>query len=243
MAERLRIALFISGAGTTAREILKACYSGVLENVDPACVIASKAGIQGIKRITDEGMMQKDVCIVDPKKYKGDQEGFGNVILNECRERGVQFVGLYGWLPMIPVNVIEEYPGMMVNQHPGPLDPGRPDFGGKGMFGIRVHCARLLFVRATQRDYWTEAVSQRVGVGFDEGEVLRRRRIDIKSTDDPHSLQLRLFKEEYIVQIDTLRDFASGSPGRHDLTVPLVRDGEEDILRKSKEVACQLYPS
>lgn len=57
----------------------------------------------------------------------------------------------------------------MINQHGGPLDPGRPDFGGRGMYGRRIHCARLYFVRATQRGFFTEATAQRVALQYDRG--------------------------------------------------------------------------
>ncbi len=35
--------------------------------------------------------------------------------------------------------------GRIINQHPEPLDPSRDDFGGKGMYGAWVSCARLIY--------------------------------------------------------------------------------------------------
>ncbi|MCH8244389.1 phosphoribosylglycinamide formyltransferase [Patescibacteria group bacterium] len=241
MRDQLRLALFISGGGSTAQAIIRASKSGRLA-VQPTCVIASTNRAKGIQLALQEGMAPEDILVLKPKEY-ATPEAFGEAILAVCRARDVDLIGQYGWMPKTPTNVITAFLGRMINQHPGPLDPGRSDFGGKGMFGKRVHAARLWFVRKTRRDFWTEATAQLVAEQFDKGALLKTQRLKILEDDDPESLQSRLLLTEHEVQIATLQDFATGQikvlpPREH----PLVFPNEESLLKEAKQVAHTLFP-
>lgn len=241
MRDRLRIALLISGGGTTAREIIRACKLGRLD-AEPACVISSRADEAGIQKTLQEGVPQKDVLVIARKDFE-TAEAFGEAILKACRERSADLIGQYGWMAKTPRNVIEAYPGMMINQHPGPLDPGRPDFGGKDMFGRRVHCARLYFVRQDGQDFWTEATAQRVAAEYDLGAVLKTKRVEILPEDDPISLQQRVLPAEHEVQIETLQNFAQGRVREIVREQPLVPPEKEPVLAEAKRIAITLFPN
>lgn len=164
-----RLATLISGGGTTMREIIKASQSGEIP-MDIACVISSSPTAGGIEKAKLLGVAEKDIIVVDPNDFRGsdkkvDLESFGLKILTELRSRGITVVTQNGWMPITPENVIDEYSDTIFNQHPGPI----PEFGGKGMYGRRVHAARLLFTRITNRDSWTQAVVQRVRKELDQG--------------------------------------------------------------------------
>lgn len=236
----LRIALLISGGGTTAREIIRACKSGRLD-AEPVCVIASQQDAGGIQKALQEGIPPKDVLVIARKDYE-TSEAFGEAILKACHERDVDLIGQYGWMPKTPANVIEAYSGMIINQHPGPLDPGRPDFGGKDMFGRRVHCARLYFVRKDGQDFWTEATAQRAAAEYDRGAVLKTKRVEILPDDDPISLQERVLPAEHEVQIETLRDFAQGTVKELVREHPLVPPEKELLLAEAKRIVIALFP-
>ncbi|OGF28268.1 hypothetical protein A2242_03430 [Candidatus Falkowbacteria bacterium RIFOXYA2_FULL_47_9] len=238
----MRIALLISGGGTTAGAIITACKNGQLPNIAPVLVIASKAGIGGIERVKAAGMLEKNIVVIEPKKFPTPHD-FGEAILKECEQRGVEFIGQYGWLALTPSNVIARYEGMMTNQHPGPLDIGRPDFGGSGMYGKRVHAARICFVKKTNRDFWSEATAQRVAVRFDEGAVLKTRRVPIVPGDTPETLAARLLPLEHEVHIATLQDFADNTVKEIKRDTPLVLPGEEDTLEECKRQAIAAYPN
>lgn len=239
--DKLRLAMLISGGGTTAREIIRAARDGRLPRMEPALLISSRRTSGGIAKALAEGMKAEDITIRRPKDYP-NPEAFGEAIIADCRERGVDLIGQYGWLPITPANVIEEYGGLMVNQHPGPLDPGRPDFGGMGMFGRRVHCARLYFVRVVGLGYFTEATAHRVYPDVDKGPVLRRRVVEIKDSDDVTSLQERVLPEEHLVQIETLDDFANDRVTELTRERPLVYPDEEEVLREAKRIASIRFP-
>src|SRR3989338_6762401 len=143
----LKLALFISGGGSTAEAVIVACRKRILK-MSPSLVVASKSGIGGIEKAHKLGMEKKDVMIVDPQRFATHQS-FGAKLISECRKREIDIIGQFGWLPLTPANLINEFEGRIINQHPGPLDPPRSDFGGKGMFGRRVHASVLLYRRKT----------------------------------------------------------------------------------------------
>jgi len=240
----MRIAMLISGGGTTMQAIIRACRNGILtDKVEPALVIASKSEAGGLQKALTEGVPKRDILVIAKRDYP-DELAFGGAILNACQERKIDFIGQYGWMVKTPPNVIKAFSGMMVNQHPGPLDPGRPDFGGQGMFGLRVHCARLLFVRLTRCAQTTEATAQRVAIDYDKGALLHLREVDINVLKDtPESIQQRLLPREHEVQIETLKMFGDGHGQEIQRAAPLIRSGEEKILEYVKQKAAKLYPN
>lgn len=238
----LRLALLISGGGTTMAAIIKACKDGQLPKVEPALVISSTSSAGGLEKAEKLGIPKKDILVINPKDFK-DAEEFGREIIKECEKRRVNFVGQYGWMALTPGNVIKKFSGHIVNQHPGPLDNGRPDFGGKGMYGMRVHKARLEFVRATKRDYWTEATAHRVTSEFDKGEVVKRRQMSISPNERTEHVKKRLLPVEHEVQIETLLDFSEGVVHPFKRKDPLVRPEEMKILEKCKAIARKAYPN
>lgn len=241
MAEKLRIAMLASGGGTTVLEIIKACKSGRLKRVLPIGVIASREEAGVITKAEAEGL----ATVVINRRDSGSPEEFGEKIMTMCRAWRVDFIGQYGWMALTPTNVIEAYRGMMVNQHPGPLDPGYPDFGGRGMFGRRVHAARLYFVRRMRQEYWTEATAQRVDPRYDRGAVVHRETVPIQPEDDPISLQQRVLPVEHQVQIETLELFAENRVPTLVREIRLIDTydvNEGEVLTDAKCAAALLFP-
>jgi phosphoribosylglycinamide formyltransferase-1 len=237
----MRIALLISGGGSTMEAIIKRIQDGTLQNVVPVLVIASNQNAGGIKKALNLGIKKEDILIINPKDFE-TREKFGEKIIEECKKRNVEFVGQYGWMVKTPENLINEYKNMIVNQHPGPLDTGRPDFGGIGMYGMRVHQARLCFVKKTQRDFWTEATAHRVTVNFDEGVILKRKQVPILENDTAETLKERVLPIEHEVQIELLKDFSEGKVKEFHREIPLILEDEEKILKDCKEMAIKMYP-
>ncbi len=237
----MRIALLISGGGTTMASIIKACLSGDLKDVEPSLVIASRENAGGIEKARNLGIKDEDILVIKPRDFV-TPEAFGEAIIKECEKRNIDFIGQYGWLAKTPENVCQKYEGMIVNQHPGPLDTGRPDFGGIGMYGMRVHQARLSFVQKTNRDFWTEATAHMVTARFDEGKIVKQKQVTIFPSDTAESLKARVLPIEHEVQIETLRDFTNGTVAEFIREEPLVHDDEIQILEECKKLAIEKYP-
>jgi phosphoribosylglycinamide formyltransferase-1 len=243
---QLRLASLVSGGGTTMRAILRECGNGDLQGaVKPVLVIASKPNIGAITKAREDGIDKQDIVLIERKNYP-TSELFGEMILAECRKRDVNFIGQYGWMPLTPANVTRHYAGRMVNQHPGPLDPGHPDFGGQGMYGSRVHAARLLFSRMTcpkDEPQWTEVVSHYVTPEFDKGSVIFQERVPLLPKDTVEDLQKRALEAEWRVQIQTIRAFYLGCVPAVERQTRLILPHEHFALEIAKRMAIMLYPN
>lgn len=240
-----RLGILISGGGTTMAEIIKACQSNEIPKTEVACVIASKDGIGGMEKARKLSIPNENIVVINPKDYKNgngeiDQDAFGKDLLKELKLRGVSIVTQNGWLPLTPENVINAYSDAIFNQHPGPV----PEFGGKGMFGRRVHAAVLLFNRETkQENPYTEVIGQRVHKKFDQGMVIKSAQIPIFDTDTVDDLQQRALPIEHRVQIEMIKDVVKGNVKEVKKVERLALFQHKDVLCRAKQAATHLYPS
>lgn len=238
----MNLALLLSGGGTTAARIISECRAGkTLEGMTPVLVISSDPEAGGIKKAKALGIAPEDVIVIERKDFD-TPEAFGEAIIAECSKREVDIIGQYGWMVKTPANVIAKYEGKMINQHPGPLDIGHQDFGGAGMYGMRVHSARLCFVNKTQHNYWSEATAQRVAAEFDTGVVIKSKRVPIHIDDTPEMLQERMLPVEHEVQVLALEDFLNNDVTEVTRSERLVGEHDLNILNECKQEAILKYP-
>lgn len=235
----MRTALLISGEGTTAEVVIRACQEGELGNIRPVVVISSRPEAPGLARAEALGVSTDIV-----QRQGRSPEAFGDELLTILRQYGVDLVSQNGWLPLTPANVIAEYDGKIINQHPGRL----PSFGGKGMFGARVTCATLAYFELTNdQDPWTASVVHHVTAAYDEGQLIRVCRLNITPQETPENLadrtrrvQAQLLPIEHDNVKQALMAFVEG-------TVPIAeRDNmsfQTDLLKEAKQRAIQLFPN
>ncbi len=236
------MAMLVSGSGTTMEAVIKACKDGRLQNVEPGLIISSNPDAGAISKAKALDINEKDILIIDPRKFK-TQDECGKMMLEEFKKREINFIAHYGFLRLTPENVVKEFEGRIINQHNGPLDTGKPDFGGPGMYGMRVHETRLEFVRRVNRDFWTEATTHYATLEFDKGKVVKRKQVPILPNDTAEILAARVLPIEHEVQIAALQDFANGTVEEFNREIPLVMLNEEKILQECKLNAIKLYPN
>jgi len=254
----IRTALFISGGGSTAEAVIKAHQSGELRGILPIVVISSRSDAPGIQKAESLGVQTR---IVQRKDFSSP-EAFGEQLLRTLKSYGVELVSQNGWLPLTPTSVAEEYRERIINQHPGPLDPGRGnDFGGKGMYGSRVTAARLGYSWIAGEDFWTEVTTHHVTEKYDDGDLIRVVQMNIPPLgrlvtiaelqnfpqpliDKTKEVQAKLLPLEHRNVIATLQMFAEqGSLPHFRRPEPLIPEGREQILFEAKRLAIELFPN
>lgn len=257
----MKLAILISGGGTTAQAIIHATKNGSLENlVTPAVVISSNPNATGLMKATQLGIPTE---IVERKNYKKDEE-FGKDLLQILQKYNVEFISQNGWLPLLPRNVIAEFPNHIINQHPGPLDPGYEDFGGKGMYGARVTCARLLYCLFIQNtDPWTESDIHYVTNEFDRGSLIRIVKMGLPKVErriTPEDCEYSIAVQEYVKHITeqiqakllpiehenvivSLKEFAKGRMPEKIRESRLVPEENLSVLHTAKKIAIHLFPN
>jgi phosphoribosylglycinamide formyltransferase-1 len=91
---------------------------------------------------------------------------------------------------MVPPEVVARYRRRMLNVHPALL----PAFGGKGMYGKRVHAA---VIAAGERE--SGASVHFVDEEYDRGPVVAQRRVPVLEGDTPESLAARVLEVEHVL--------------------------------------------
>ncbi len=127
------IAIFASGTGSNAREIIRYFHgSSHLVNgrrVEISLVVTNKP---------QAGVLEIAANANIPTMVLNKEEFFrGGHYLEELKKRDIRFIVLAGFLWKIPPELIRAYPEYILNLHPALL----PAFGGKGMYGRAVHGA------------------------------------------------------------------------------------------------------
>ena len=253
----LRLAIFLSGNGSTAESIINACSSGELKSIQPTLVISSRSDALGLTKSTIRGV--KNIFVVKPKDYSTPQL-FGIRLLSLLHQFNIDIISQNGWLPLTPANVVSAYQDMIINQHPGPLDPSRGnDFGGKGMYGERVIAARLIYSWLTGSDFWTEATTHFVTDKYDQGNLLRVMKLVYRFTSYPktiediyryksqtikkiHLIHQQLLHLEHINVIETLNQLARSEVKGFTRTDVLIPKKNIQVLNQAKNIAIQLFP-
>jgi len=239
----------ISGGGSTLTAVLQDIRDpeGTLHGfAEVGCVITNIKTAGGIQKALDLGVPESDIGHFVRNDYCLRSE-WGTAMAEFAKKRGCTHFAQLGWLPLTPESFLQKFDNGKngFNQHPGPLDPGRPDFGGKGMFGRAVHAARLFFVKSTmEANPWTEATTQFVAAKYDEGGIIGRRRVEIKPNDGVEELQQRVLPVEHALVIETMRKFADKRPPTLQRDESLVRDGGMDgrLLEQAKQFARWAFP-
>ena len=249
-------ALFVSGQGTTADYVLQKLKKKKFTRFEPVLIIASKNDAPAIERLKKYGIPG---VVVEYSKNKS-QSAFAQELMHYLAQYHISFGAMLGWLPLMPSEVIGSLSDGLINQHPGPLDSGRPDFGGKGMHGERVTCARISYSLAVATDYWTAATVHNVTANYDEGSIVREIKItyaDIISSrtaipvfqqnQDPSQLvtlthevhnRVRAIEAENVVA--ALADYETGKRSVPKRQKRLVSKNHELILHEAKELSIAL---
>ena len=121
------IAIFASGSGSNAENIIR--YFQKSDSVEVSLVLSNKSDAYVLER----AHRLKVPCNVFPKEdwIAGDE------ILAILQEYRIDFIVLAGFLVRVPDLLLHAYPDKIINIHPALL----PKFGGKGMYGDKVHQA------------------------------------------------------------------------------------------------------
>lgn len=173
-----RIALFASGNGSNALNIIK--YFEGNSAVEVAFVLAnsSKAGV--INAVQQLGIK----TIICTNEDAENEEYFVSI----CKENKIDFIILAGFLRKIPATLIQAFPERIINIHPALL----PKYGGKGMYGRFVHEAVAL-----NKEKESGITIHFVNEEFDKGRVIAQFSVLLNEGDTPTSIQTKVQQLEH----------------------------------------------
>ncbi len=168
-ATKKRIAIFASGSGSNAEEIL--AYFNHHPSIDVVLLLSNNPTAFALTRAAKFNVPTK-VFIKELFKET-------TVVLDWLREKEVTHIVLAGFLWLIPTYLIQNFPGKIINIHPALL----PKFGGKGMYGMRVHEA-IKSSGAKETGITIHLVDEK----YDEGKILFQTSCPVLNTDTPEQI-------------------------------------------------------
>jgi len=109
-----------------------------------------------------------------------------NNVVDILKNLQIDLIVLAGFMWLIPENLLKAFPNKIINIHPALL----PKYGGKGMYGERVHRA-ILEAHEEESGITIHFVNEH----FDEGEIIHQSRFRIEPGDD---LEMVKFKGQQL---------------------------------------------
>lgn len=171
-----RIALFASGSGTNAQNIIE--YFSDNKEVVVDSLWSNKKDAFALKRAEKLGV---DAFTFDRDSfYKTDK------IAHRLEERKIDLIVLAGFLWLVPQNLIKNF--TIINIHPALL----PKYGGKGMYGMNVHNAVI-----ENGDSESGITIHYVNEKFDDGEIIFQARCPVDKTDKAEDVAEKVHQLEY----------------------------------------------
>jgi phosphoribosylglycinamide formyltransferase-1 len=190
----VNLAVLVSGGGTTLQNLIDETAAGRLD-AKIKLVVGSRAGLMGVERAKMAGIPS----VVIDRKSAEDLDSFARQVWAAIDQANVDLVVMAGWLCLLPIPT--NYLGRVINIHPSLL----PDFGGKGMYGKRVHQA-VIDQRATVSGCTVHFVDDQ----FDNGPIILQRSCEVHPDDTAETLAARVFEEEKVAYPQAIRLFAEG---------------------------------
>ena len=163
--------------------LIDASNSGKLA-AEISLVVSSNPKAFGLTRAERAGI---PAFVFREKKYESKDEA-SQVLLEKLKEHEVEFIALAGYLKLIAPEIISAYNGEIINLHPALL----PKYGGKGMYGIKVHEAVL-----AAGDKESGISFHVVDEVYDRGRIVEQFRMPVLENETPESLQQRIQKKEH----------------------------------------------
>lgn len=191
---RIKLAVLLSGSGSTLENICEHCAAGTLD-ADVAVVISSRLNVLGVERAKRRGI---PVFVVSHKKHP-DVADYSNTIFEHIRPYAPDMVVLAGFMSMLKIPAA--YSNRVINVHPALL----PAFGGKGMYGHHVHEAVLKHGCKI-----SGCTVHFVDDHYDQGPIISQKAVDVKDDDTVETLAARVQEAERELYPKTIQWFAEG---------------------------------
>jgi phosphoribosylglycinamide formyltransferase-1 len=190
----IRLAVLISGSGTTLQNLLDHVGGGTLP-VEIVQVISSNPQAYGLIRAEKARI---PATFVRRKACKSGEE-FSERIFTICRESRAELVCLAGFLQLIQIP--SDFLGRVLNIHPALI----PAFSGKGFYGRHVHESALEV--GVKVSGCTVHFADNV---YDHGPIVLQRVVPVLDEDTPDTLAARVFEAECEAYPEAIRLFAAG---------------------------------
>lgn len=192
----IRLGLLASHNGSNLGAIVAACQGGRIA-ATPVVVIGNNSGAFALERARRAGIPVAHLS----NRTHPDPAALDAAMATTLAAYAVDLVVLAGYMKRLGPQVLERWRGRIINVHPSLL----PKFGGKGMYGERVHAAVIEAGEAL-----TGATIHQLTEEYDRGPIIAQVLVPVEPGDTAATLAARLLPHEHALYVETLARIARG---------------------------------
>jgi phosphoribosylglycinamide formyltransferase-1 len=187
----LRVGVLISGSGTNLQALVDSCANGSVD-AEVVVVISNKKDAFGLERARRAGI---DAVCIDRTAYT-TFAAYNHAITDVMRSHRVGLVVMAGYMRLLGNEVLEEYPGRVINLHPALL----PSFAGASAIhdafdhGVKVTGVTVHFANEK----------------FDEGPIIAQEPVIVAEEDTVETLEAKIHEVEHRLLPLAVQLFAEG---------------------------------
>ncbi len=193
---RLNIAVLISGGGSNLQALIDATLQGTI-NGKIAVVISDKENAYGLQRAKNHNIE----AIAINKKSFDTKTSFDAEMSKQLKGRDIDLIILAGFLSILPMDIIKEYEGRIINIHPSLI----PSFCGNGFYGERVHKAVIEYGAKV-----SGATVHFVDEGTDTGAIILQYAVAVDDEDNAKTLAAKVLEVEHQLIVKATALFCDG---------------------------------
>jgi phosphoribosylglycinamide formyltransferase-1 len=193
---KAQLGFLASHGGSNMQAIIDACKEGRLD-AEPAVVISNNSDSVALERARREGIPSYHLS----NATHPDPAELDAAIRQTLEAHKVDFVILAGYMKLLGPQTLRRYRGRILNIHPALL----PKFGGRGLYGIKVHEAVL-----AAGEKVSGVTIHLVDENYDRGPIVAHCEVPVLEGDTPESLAARVLEQEHNLFAATLQKIVRG---------------------------------
>ena len=173
-----RIVIFASGSGTNTQNVIQ-----YFQHTDVAEVVHVLTNKKDAKVLDRAKALQ-----IKASSFTKDALEAPNGVLETLKKDQPDLIVLAGFLLKFPEHILKEFPNKVINIHPALL----PKYGGKGMYGMRVHEAVI-----ENKEHETGITIHYVNEHYDEGAVIFQKQVLLSVDETAETVAQKVHALEY----------------------------------------------
>lgn len=174
-----KLAIFASGTGTNSDQLI-AHFNRSSSAIVVSAVISNNSNAKVLEKAEAAG--------IKTAVFSNAEFANPTAVIDFLKAEGVDWIVLAGFLRKIPEELMQNFPDRIINIHPALL----PKYGGKGMYGSRVHQA---VVAAAEKESGISI--HLVNQEYDEGKLLFQKTCAIDATDSAAAVAKKVQQLEH----------------------------------------------
>lgn len=198
----MNLGILASHRGTNFQAIINACRQGQL-SASVTVAISNNSNATALTRAKNANIPALHLS----GKTHPDPEQLDAAILEALKAHNVDLVVTVGYLKKLGKKTLAHYQNRVVNIHPSLL----PAYGGKGMYGQKIHAAVL-----QNKNAETGITIHYLDQEYDTGNIIAQVRIPVSESDTVTTLEEKILLNEHPFLIATLNQLVQQWPNQQE---------------------------